>query len=542
MENLFEGYETSVAWDEMITPLGTPRESSTDLYRILRSMSPAEFEERCAERDRSFVDRGITFSLSGQERPFPLDPVPRIISAREWNEVEAGIKQRVKTLEMFLADLYGAQKVIKDGVVPRALIANSSLFRREAFDVETPNHVRIPIAGIDLIRDVNGEFRVLEDNLRTPSGVSYVIENRRAMTRIFPEFLSSHRIRPVTDFPAMLLRALRAASPRKGQSHPLVVLLSPGVYNAAYFEHSFLARQMGIELVEGRDLICRNNVVYMKTTSGEERVDVIYRRIDDDYLDPMYFRPDSALGCAGIINAARAGNVTVTSAVGNGVADDKLTYTYVPELVRYYLTEEPILKNVDTYKPEVPEELEFILDNIAELVIKPVDASGGYGLVIGPQSDRALLDATSTAILANPRGFIAQPVMSLSTSPTRVGPLLEPRHIDLRPFAINDGDSVWVLPGGLTRVALPKGSLIVNSSQGGGSKDTWVLDHDTISSYGSFPAASLYGDSGFSSLNHLPTLIGSNRGTPNDARQQQQQQQQAVEDVDPQRDASDPPC
>lgn len=475
METLFQGYRADLAYDEMLDTNGAPRTPSFELYKLLSGLSTSEFEERCIERDRSFLDRGITFSLSGEERPFPLDPVPRIISESEWSQLEAGVRQRVKTLEMFLADVYSTGEVIEDGIIPRSLVMNSKLFRREACGIQSPNRVRIPVAGVDIIRDNEGIFRVLEDNVRTPSGVSYVIENRRAMTRIFPELLGSHRISPVTDYPARLLEALRAAAPVQGTSTPVIVLLTPGVYNSAYFEHSFLARQMGIELVEGRDLVCRNNTVYMRTTSGERRVDVIYRRVDDDFLDPVFFRADSTLGCAGVLNAARAGNVTITSAVGNGVADDKLTYTYVPELISYYLGETPILPNVPTYRLEDPEQLAVVLGRLDRLVIKPVDASGGYGLVMGPQATDDVLAATALAITREPRAFIAQEIVTLSTSPTKIGDHLEPRHIDLRPFAVNSGEEITVLPGGLTRVALPKGSLVVNSSQGGGSKDTWVL-------------------------------------------------------------------
>lgn len=478
MEALFHDYPVGSAYDEMIDSHGRPRPYSYDLYNVLSSLSPVEFEERCMERDRSFLDRGITFSLSGEERPFPLDPIPRIIAESEWSQIEAGVKQRVRALEFFLADVYSTGEVIKDGIVPRSLIVNSKLFKREAYGIVTPNHVHIPVAGMDIIRDDLGIFRVLEDNVRTPSGVSYVIENRRAMTRIFPELLSSHRIRPVGDYPAHLLQALRAAAPERAGNNPVVVVLTPGVYNSAYFEHSFLARQMGVELVEGRDLHCRNNRVYMRTTFGEKGVDVIYRRIDDDFLDPLFFRGDSVLGCAGVLNAARAGNVTITSSVGNGIADDKLTYTYVPDLISYYLGETAILPNVPTYRLEEPDQLETVLSRINELVIKPVDASGGYGLVIGPQASEQILEETARNISNDPRSFIAQEVITLSTSPTKIGNHLEPRHIDLRPFAVNNGSDITVLPGGLTRVALPKGSLIVNSSQGGGSKDTWIVTRE----------------------------------------------------------------
>jgi len=347
-------------------------------------------------------------------------------------------------------------------------------FHREAHGIEPANGVRVLVAGIDLVRGADGRFRVLEDNLRTPSGISYVIENRRTMARVFPELFASHRVRPVDSYPARLLEALRASTPA-GAPDPNVVVLTPGVYNSAYFEHAFLARQMGVELVEGRDLVCRGNVVYMRSTEGEQRVDVVYRRVDDDYLDPLQFRADSVVGCPGIVNAARAGNVTIANAVGNGVADDKLLYTYVPAIIRYYLDEDPVLANVDTYRLEEPDQLEAALGRLHELVMKPVAGSGGYGLVIGPAAKPEELDRMREVLRADPRGWIAQEVVQLSTSPTQIEDRLLPRHVDLRPFAVNDGDRVWVVPGGLTRVALPEGSLVVNSSQGGGSKDTWVL-------------------------------------------------------------------
>ncbi|WP_298446499.1 circularly permuted type 2 ATP-grasp protein, partial [Gordonia sp. (in: high G+C Gram-positive bacteria)] len=363
---------------------------------------------------------------------------------------------------------------LSDGVIPRRLINSCEHFHRQAAGIRPPNGVRIHVAGIDLIRDENGEFRVLEDNVRSPSGVSYVIENRRTMARVFPDLFAAHRVRAVRDYPRHLLRALRSAAP-SGVSEPTVVVLTPGVANSAYFEHSLLARQMGVELVEGRDLFCRDNVVYLRTTDGETRVDVIYRRIDDEFLDPMQFRPDSMLGVAGLVNAARAGNVVISSAVGNGVADDKLIYTYVPEIIRYYLDEEPLLDNVETLRCWLPDECAEVISRLGELVVKPVEGSGGYGIVFGPRATRTELDELAAKILANPRGWIAQPMVSLSTNPTIIGDDVEPRHVDLRPFAVNDGESIWVLPGGLTRVALTKGSLVVNSSQGGGSKDTWVL-------------------------------------------------------------------
>lgn len=477
MKDLFEGYEPGAAWDEMFDRAGKPRKPAFGLYEDLCALSVSDLDERSAESDRSFRDQGITFALSGEERPFPLDPIPRLVMADEWRTVEQGVAQRVRALEMFLADAYGAGAVFADAVVPRHLVATSRHFWRHAYGVESRNNVRIHVAGIDLVKDIQGRFCVLEDNVRIPSGVSYVIENRRAMARMFPESLLSHRVQPVSGYPRQLLSALQASAPWTAGSEPTVVVLTPGVANSAYFEHSFLARQMGVELVEGRDLVCRDNTVYMRTTGGRQRVDVIYRRVDDDFLDPVQFRANSLLGCAGLLNAARAGKVTIANAIGNGIADDKLMYTFVPEIIDYYLDETPILPNVPTYRLEDPDQLAHVIGRIDELVVKPVDGSGGHGLVVGPQASDEQLAATVTTIRQRPRDFIAQELVALSTVPTKVGASVQPRHVDLRPFAINDGERIWVLPGGLTRVALRQGSVIVNSSQGGGSKDTWVLAH-----------------------------------------------------------------
>jgi uncharacterized circularly permuted ATP-grasp superfamily protein len=472
-----DSYEPSGrAWDEMFEERGVTRPHYGAVHDALGTLTLDDFRERCIARDRSFRDQGITFSLSGEERPFPLDLLPRIIPAAEWEVIESGVTQRVTALEAFLDDLYGAARarVLADGVVPRSLLLSSTHLRREVAGFRPANGVRIHVAGIDLVRDAQGRYRVLEDNLRTPSGISYVIENRRAMTHVFPELFATQRVRPVADYPAHLLEALRAGAPA-GRADPTVVVLTPGVHNAAYFEHAFLARQMGIALVEGRDLVCRDGVVYMRSTSGRQRVDVVYRRIDDDFLDPLQFRPDSVLGCAGIVNAARSGNVTIANAVGNGVADDKALYGYVPDLIRYYLDEEPILTNVDTFDLRDPDQRAHVLDRLDELVVKPVDGSGGYGIVVGPSASDEQIEQMRRQVLENPRGWIAQEVVQLSTSPTHTGEGFAPRHVDLRPFAVNDGNHLWVAPGGLTRVALPEGSLVVNSSQGGGSKDTWVL-------------------------------------------------------------------
>nr|WP_246133288.1 circularly permuted type 2 ATP-grasp protein [Mycobacterium helveticum] len=477
-EHIFGGYDTSdsysMAFDEMFDAQGAVRGPYKGIYAELAPSDASDLRARAEALARAFIDQGITFSLSGQERPFPLDLVPRVISGPEWSRLERGIIQRVKALEMYLDDIYGDQEILNDGVIPRRLITSCEHFHRQAVGIVPPNGVRIHVAGIDLIRDERGNFRVLEDNLRSPSGVSYVMENRRTMARVFPNLFATHRVRAVDDYAAHLLRALRNSA-ATNEADPTVVVLTPGVHNSAYFEHSLLARQMGVELVEGRDLFCRDNQVYMRTTEGERQVDVIYRRIDDAYLDPLQFRADSVLGVAGLVNAARAGNVVVSSAIGNGVGDDKLVYTYVPTMIEYYLGEKPLLANVDTLRCWLDDERDEVLDRIDELVLKPVEGSGGYGIVFGPHASVKELTAVAKKIRDDPRSWIAQPMMELSTVPTQVDNSLAPRYVDLRPFAVNDGDDVWVLPGGLTRVALVEGSRVVNSSQGGGSKDTWVL-------------------------------------------------------------------
>ncbi|SHU23711.1 carboxylate-amine ligase, YbdK family [Mycobacteroides abscessus subsp. abscessus] len=527
-DGVFDGYDDvdsyAAAYDEMFDAQGAVRGLYKGVFAELAPSDTSELAARSEALGRAFTDQGITFSLSGQERPFPLDLVPRVISATEWSKLEKGIKQRVKALEMYLDDVYGDQEILRDGVIPRRLVTSCEHFHREAAGIVPPNGVRIHVAGIDLIRDDKGDFRVLEDNLRSPSGVSYVMENRRTMARVFPNLFATHRVRAVGDYSSHLLRALRNAA-ASNEADPTVVVLTPGVYNSAYFEHSLLARQMGVELVEGRDLFCRDNVVYMRTTEGERQVDVIYRRIDDMFLDPMQFRPDTVLGVAGLLNAARAGNVVISSAVGNGVGDDKLVYTYVPTIIEYYLGEKPLLANVDTYRCWLEDECEEVLDRIRELVIKPVEGSGGYGIVFGPDASEKEIAAISKKVRADPRGWIAQPVVQLSTVPTRIGDKLAPRHVDLRPFAVNDGDDVWVLPGGLTRVALPEGSLVVNSSQGGGSKDTWVLASRASTADHELAAAEV--------VRSLPSDgKAADEGPPQQAvqtaHQQQQQQQQAV--------------
>lgn len=477
-ERIFSGYNTSagyaMAFDEMFDAAGNVRGPYRGIYAELAPSDASELKARAEALARAFIDQGITFSLSGQERPFPLDLVPRVISAAEWHHLERGIIQRVKALERYLDDIYGDQEILRDGVIPRRLVTSCEHFYRQAVGIVPPNGVRIHVAGIDLIRDDRGDFRVLEDNLRSPSGVSYVMENRRTMARVFPNLFATHRVRAVDDYSSHLLRALRNSA-ATNEADPTVVVLTPGVYNSAYFEHSLLARQMGVELVEGRDLFCRDNQVYMRTTEGERQVDVIYRRIDDAFLDPLQFRADSVLGVAGLVNAARAGNVVISSAIGNGIGDDKLVYTYVPAMIEYYLGERPLLANVETFRCWLDEERVEVLDRVSELVLKPVEGSGGYGIVFGPDASPAELASVSKKIRDDPRSWIAQPMMELSTVPTQIDSTLAPRYVDLRPFAVNDGNKVWVLPGGLTRVALVDGSRVVNSSQGGGSKDTWVL-------------------------------------------------------------------
>ncbi len=520
MADLFQDYPLGLAWDEMFERPGAPRAAAEAVYDAVRLLASDELRARADALALSFLDRGVTFALGGEERPFPLDIVPRVITAEEWAVLSRGVAQRIRALEAFLADVYDGGRIFSDGVMPRRLIATSAHFHRAAADVTPANGVRVLVGGIDVIRDEQGEFRVLEDNIRTPSGVSYVIENRRAMTHGLPEAFGTHRILPVSDYPQRLLAAARAAAP-SGAADAEVVVLTPGVYNSAYFEHALLARLMGVELVEGRDLVCRGNRVYMRTTSGERRVDVIYRRIDDDFLDPMHFQADSMIGCPGLLNAARDGGVTICNAVGNGIADDKLVYIYVPDMIRYYLHEEPILKNVETYRLDEPDTLKWVLEHLNELVLKPVDASGGKGIVIGPRANETQLAVLRAKVIADPRGWIAQQVVQLSTVPTLVGDLLRPRHVDLRPFAVNDGKEVYVLPGGLTRVALPEGQLVVNSSQGGGSKDTWVLAADDAH-HEVPPNAAL-------DVHRVPRGAAPDPGPMHGQHQQVQQQQQQVQ-------------
>ncbi len=479
MDGLFSGYETDGFFDEACTAGGNARSHYDALVAQLGAFPPDELIRRERLRDEAFRTAGITFTVYGEsegvERTFPMDLVPRLIPSDEWTHVEAGLAQRVTVLNRFLDDLYnGERAAIRDGIVPWWLVASSDGFNREAFGIPVPHGARCLVAGVDIVRDAEGQYCVLEDNLRNPSGISYVLENRQAMTRVLPKIFANHRVRPVDHYGLSLLHALQSVAPPAAGDDPTVVVLTPGVYNSAYFEHAFLARQMGVELVEGRDLVVDDHTVAMRTTQGMQRVDVIYRRIDDDFLDPVVFRPDSTLGVPGLMAAARAQTVTIANAVGNGVADDKAVYAYVPDMIRYYTGEEPILPNIETYLLWEPEQRAAVLDRLDQLVIKPVAEAGGYGVVIGPQATDEELEQCRRQIEADPRNYIAQELCQLSRHPTLVDDRMEGRHIDLRPFVLC-GEKVEVIPGGLTRVALTKGSLIVNSSQGGGSKDTWVL-------------------------------------------------------------------
>ena len=480
MGDLFDGYALLEAGplrhavDEVLQPTGGARPHYRDVVSVISQMSPEDVSSRAGRLARAFMDQGVTFDLDGEERPFPLDVVPRIFTAREWDHIAEGVAQRVRALEAFLDDVYNGARILHDGIVPYHVVTSSPGFLRAVHGINPTNGVRIHVAGIDVVRDQDGEFRVLEDNLRCPSGVSYVLANRAAMARVLPEVFWGQPIQMVADYPARLVRALRLAAP-SGVADPTVVVLTPGVYNSAFYEHALLARLMGVHLVEGRDLVCHGTDVYLRTTDGEVPVHVVYRRVDDDYIDPLQFRPDSLVGCPGLLNAARAGRVTVANAVGNGIADDKLVYAYVPDMIRYYLHEDPVLFNVDTFHLVDDHQREEALSRRDELVFKRVDGSGGKDLVIGPYATGEALDEVAAAVQKAPRDWVAQRMVPLSTAPTWVSGSMAPRHVDLRPFAVNDGERIWVLPGGLTRVALQEGGLVVNSSQGGGSKDTWVV-------------------------------------------------------------------
>ncbi len=459
---------------------GAIRPAYRELSRWLQEVPPEILDHRRREAELIFRRIGITFAVYGeadaQERLIPFDVVPRILAAAEWDRLRAGLEQRVKALNAYIRDVYSRREILKAGIIPDDLVFQNPVFRPEMNGQEVPHGIYIHVAGIDVVRVDADTFYVLEDNARTPSGVSYMLENREIMLRLFPELFARHRVAPVENYPDELLATLKSLAPASSSADPNVVLLTPGIYNSAYYEHSFLADKLGVELVEGRDLFVRNDTVYMRTTQGPQRVDVIYRRIDDDFLDPLAFRPDSALGVPGLMSAYQAGSVTLANAVGTGIADDKAVYSYMPAIVKFYLGEEPLLKNVPTWRCREPDHLAYVLDHLEELVVKEVHGSGGYGMLIGPKADKAQIAGFRAKLKSAPKNFIAQPTLALSTVPTCVEEGVAPRHVDLRPFVLVGRDRIRIVPGGLTRVALQKGSLVVNSSQGGGTKDTWVLD------------------------------------------------------------------
>ena len=477
----FSNYTLSAAFDEMLDVEGRPRPHYQELYHRLLEMPTEALYQRQQAANTAFLNQGITFTVygddEGTERIWPYDLLPRIITSAEWETIERGLTQRITALNLFLKDVYHEGRILSDGTVPRWLIYSCQHYRREMRGVHVPHDIYIAVDGTDLVRLPDGRFAVLEDNLRVPSGVSYMLTNRQVMKRVFPSLFGSYGVRPIDNYGQALLSTLVALAPA-GRSEPVIVLLTPGVYNSAYYEHAFLARQMGIELVEGRDLLVHNSVVYMRTTGGLRRVDVIYRRVDDDYLDSLAFRTDSRLGVPGLLNAYRAGNVALANTIGTGVADDKAIYAYIPTIIRYYLGEEPILPNVETFLLADEKQRHYALEHLDELVIKAVGESGGYGMLIGPYSTVAQREAFRLQVVANPRNYIAQPTLAISRAPCIIDNQVEPRHIDLRPFVLF-GEHVTIIPGGLTRVALKRGSLVVNSSQGGGSKDTWVLVEPT---------------------------------------------------------------
>jgi uncharacterized circularly permuted ATP-grasp superfamily protein len=504
--------------DEVFLPDGSVAPHAAELVAALERMGPEHLAAAGRRRDAIFMQQGITFELTGEDgpkdRPFPLDLGPRIIPAAEWTMIKRGLAQRIRALNAFVDDVYHSREIVRAGVVPWRLVVSRSNFARAVHGVRPPGGVYTHVAGCDLVRDADGAWRVLEDNVRTPSGISYVLENRVAMTRLVPELFANYRVRPVDHYPQLLLAALRAVAP-SADAEATVVVWTPGPFNSAYFEHAFLARQMGVELVEATDLVVRDDVLYMRTTDGLERVHAVYRRLDDDFIDPLEFRPDSALGVPGLVRAYRAGTVAIANAIGTGVADDKAVYHYVPEMIRFYLGEEPILSNVVTYLLSDPEQREHALSRLDELVVKPTDGSGGKGVFIGPNTPADELDALADVIRADPERWIAQELVRLSTVPT-AGPdgRLSPRHVDLRPFAVF-GEDIRIVPGGLTRVALQEGSMIVNSSRGGGSKDTWVLEDGQDSGDRAEPAVPLPGP---------PTMPDLQYGGPWIGQQQQQQQ------------------
>ena len=478
-QQLFDEYKTYPGtWDEMCSG-HTIRSQYSQVFNDISQLPNETLHQKDKLASELFMNQGITFTVysddAGIERIFPFDIIPRILTGAEWDHIQSGISQRLRALNLFLKDIYSEQQIIKDKIIPAELIATCPHYTREIFGIRVPHDLFIHISGIDLIRGQDGTFYILEDNLRTPSGVSYMLENREVTKRIFPGMLAESRVRMINNYPLLLQEILASLAPQQ-IANASVVLLTPGVFNSAYFEHTFLSRQMGVPLVEGRDLVVDNHKVYMKTTTGLEQVHVIYRRIDDDFLDPLVFRPDSALGVPGLMSAYRKGNVAIANAVGNGVADDKAVYAYVPAMIRYYMNEEPILPNVPTYGLENEEAREYVFKNIGDMVIKRTNQSGGYGMVMGNKASEKELTDIKKAIEDTPREFIAQPIIKLSTVPCFIDGKLQPRHVDLRPYALCGPNGIKIVPGGLTRVALREGSLVVNSSQGGGSKDTWVVD------------------------------------------------------------------
>ncbi|HEY7090513.1 MAG TPA: circularly permuted type 2 ATP-grasp protein [Tepidisphaeraceae bacterium] len=477
---MFDGYYLDGLFDEMFVGADSVRPHYTSVVSGIKALGAEAIQRRRRMADLSFRNQGITFTVysdqTGVEKIFPFDIVPRIIPDREWTHIEKGLMQRITALNMFCRDIYHEQRILKERIIDPELIYGAKMFRREMLGIRIAKDIYIHVCGTDLIRDKDGRYLVLEDNGRTPSGVSYVLENRSVMRRIFPQLFSAYHVRGIEDYPYNLLQTLKHCAPPHADD-PTVAILTPGVYNSAYFEHSFLARQMGIALVEGRDLVVDNNFVYMRTTGGLQRVDVLYRRVDDDFLDPLCFRPDSALGVAGLMNAYRCGNVTLVNAVGPGVADDKAIYPFVPDMIKFYLGTDPILPNVPTYVCARESDRKFVLENLHELVVKSTNESGGYGMLMGHQATTKEREVFTEKIKADPRNFIAQPVVQLSQHPSLIENKFEGRRIDLRPYILF-GEKPIVMPGGLTRVALRKGSLVVNSSQGGGSKDTWVLEDD----------------------------------------------------------------
>lgn len=479
MNSIWDGYESQSHFDELVSSKGEAREASDKLVQHIADMEQGELDKRRQMADATIQEMGISFTVYTEEgnidRAWPFDIIPRTIPSDEWRQAAEGLKQRLCALNMFIDDLYHEQNIIRDGIIPEHVIKESPNFLPECIGVSPAYGVWAHICGTDLVRDGDGKFFVLEDNLRVPSGVSYMLENRAITKRVLPEMFEKENILPLDDYCSQLFDMLASLSPRKVEE-PEIVVLTPGIFNSAYFEHAFLAQQMGAELVEGSDLFVEDDCVYMKTIAGPERVDVIYRRIDDAFIDPEVFREDSALGVPGLIRAWKKGNVALANAPGAGVADDKVVYAYVPEIIKYYLDEEPILSNVETFLCEVPEQREYVLENLDKLVVKPANESGGYGMLVGPHSTKKDQAKFAKLIKENPRNYIAQPTLNLSTAPTLIGPQnLEPRHLDLRPFILQGKES-YVTTGGLTRVAMKKGSLVVNSSQGGGSKDTWIVD------------------------------------------------------------------